>query len=463
MKIIKKLLIFTLIFSTILNSSDYEQPKKNGCWSKAKAVLTLGLMGLANLTAGKQFTPVQLNEDPFSRQQDETCSSSNAEVYKELEQLPIISPTESYDSKLTRIQQEHAFEDLLKSKDLELSDRRSIRGLLKDKSYQMLDDKLENRFSVHQKRYPVLFKTFLESTNEKEMSHLVVKNFINDFYNYYPEYFKSGINIYDIGCGKGEFSASIVDIFSHVLPGGAQNMTFSGIDTQESFVKSTTDLVNQEGVARTAVTVGNFRDEPVGQKFVKSANFVVASHLAYVFHDMDAFIAKVETLLQSNGIAIFIHSANKPIDNIRQNFAKILRNAVTDNTIEKIHTSLAKSGLNYCTFEFSPVVKFPTLNERDWKRLQNLEFAKFNGDYSNFSPRAIRAKNLIEFFLQDPLEAFSNQDRNAILKEFKSMLRAYNNVIPITNSVQVVSARNSNARINNFIGRSIHSEEMICN
>ncbi len=313
------------------------------------------------------------------------------------------------------------------------------------------DDELKNRFLAHQKKYPVLFKTFLENTNEKEMSYQIIKNFINDFYKYYPDYFKSGINIYDIGCGTGEFSASIVDVFKNILPDRASNITFGGIDIQESFVISTIDLVQQKGVTKTNVKVGNFIDDPIDSKLIKSASFVIASHFAYVFKDMDQFISKVETLLQKNGIAIFIHSSNKPIDNIRQKFKKFLKNARIDNTIEKIHNSLAKSGLTYYNFEFSPVVKFPNLNDKDWDRLQNIEYGKFNTDYSYFSRKTLKAKNLIEFFIADLLEAFNNEERNAILKEFKAVLKFYNNIIPITNSIQIVCSRDSNLMIKNFI------------
>src|SRR5271165_6183634 len=105
-----------------------------------------------------------------------------------------------------------------------------MQDILKAKGYQVIDNKLVNRFVVHKSRYPTLFRTYLNSTNEKKRSHQEVKGIIYRTALHIPQCFAKGVRIYDIGCGDGEFGSSIVKIFAKILPRGESNVTYAGVD-----------------------------------------------------------------------------------------------------------------------------------------------------------------------------------------------------------------------------------------
>lgn len=322
---------------------------------------------------------------------------------------------------------------------------------------QAMERRIENdlqykRYVIYKQRYPVNFQSFLQKTNEKKLTQQVINKFITNLAQAYPSYFADNINMLDIGCGEGEFSSSMVATLSNAAPKGTKAISFVGIDPQVNFVKNTHNLVSKLG-AKTNVMVGDFMKDSL--QHITASNFIIASHSAYSFADIPKFIEKVQSLLAKNGFAIFLHNGDTPVNVFRKKFPKILKQPESSNIVERIDGVLKDSGLFYTNLEFTPILKFPRLTDKEWDRLRSVTYADFTADYSDWKTETLQAKRILEFFIQDPLEAFTPEQRTTILDEFKKLLKELNYEIPQLNTVQIVAAKGSDKQLHEAIKKAV--------
>jgi ubiquinone/menaquinone biosynthesis C-methylase UbiE len=468
----KQINVIFICLSIPLLSIASEPPKK-GCLTRLKAGALFSILGSSKL-CDAQVRKALIPECPTSQTitqhaqtltgntTDLNLASAKSQVLQQtLATLGQVKGIESASEKEARLKNEQALQDLFEDQDmmtqLNKKDAQGNTGhtLLQSKGYQFINGKLHNRYTVQKQRYPAAFGTFLARTNEKELSHQKISTFMKNLHKVYPAFFAKGLEVFDIGFGNGKFSQSLIQSFGKTLSAGTRNMTFAGMDTQEPFAQSTQELLTNIGIAKPKTIVGNFRDDALPKTAIKSANVVIASHFAYVFSDMDQFIEKVEEIFQKDGIAIFLHGGNTPIDLWRQKFSSILRDALTENAPSKIQRAVNKAGLYSRTFAFNPTLKFPQITDRDWKALRTVASNKFDADYSFWNSNRKEAKQLIEFFLQDPLEAFTQQQRHQLVNEFRNLLVSCNNQIPLANSMQIIVARNSDPALKKAVKRAM--------
>ena len=446
----KTSIIGSFFVVTSFSAHASELALKPDYFTHAKSALMVGTPSsfqLCDAQSGEALTSP--DSSLFPTLTSSTKTSSLDELHQLFADLQPVRTEESTAEKALRLKNEDALQDLLSDADIlnqfhePGADGNNGNDHLQQKGYQLVDGKLVNRYTVYKQRYPQAFGTFLSRTNEKEISLATISSFMEKLHKVHPSYFDRGLQIFDIGFGNGKFSQSLVHSFGKILPSGAKNITFSGMDTQEPFAHATQQLISELGVPKVITTVGNFKDENVPKTAINSANLVIASHFAYVFSDMDQFVEKVESIMQKDGIAILLHDRNTAIDTWRQKFSTVLRNTLIENAPAKIQKSLDKAGLYSCSYEFQPTLTFPQLNSRDWKALQTVETHNFKADYSHWNANRREAKQLLEFFLQDPLEAFTQEQRHRLVNEFRNLLVSNDYKIPLANSMQIVAARDS--------------------
>jgi SAM-dependent methyltransferase len=459
----------------IMSQSSFASYSSSGFTTKLKA-----LLGLAQLTQGNQSLaassshcvpmPVSFAHARCLSPEYYAQITRMAEAKADHESLSLaiadlstLKVIETKDEKEAREKAESQVSQALKSvhkRALDLPDSQSKTGneKLKEKGYQYTQGALINRYHVYKKRYPINFGAFLYAINEKQLTGQVIGNFMRSLNDLFPSYATHGLKIFDIGCGNGEFSSSLVARLKNVFNifGAAQSkrISFSGIDPQESFVKSTNDLVGEFGV-NTDVVVGDFRDNTLKPQQVAAFNFIIASHSAYVFTDMAQFIAKIESMLAKNGIAILLHNGDTPINILRKEFSDTLKQSVTGNVLDRIESALNASGLSYGVLDFEPVVTFPPLNRKEWRALRFVKSSEYDADYSDWSPKLLEAKRMLEFFLQDPLEAFTQSERDALIVKFKDLLVKHNYEIPLLNRMHIIASRDCDKELLQAIKASI--------
>lgn len=463
--------VVCIILATPLLSSASDSEPKRGCLTRLKGMVALTMLGSSKL-CDTQVRNALMPECPTayiapSHNSSQFLGLNTPQIpamqplHQALAQMQTVKGIESTSEKEQRLINEAAVQDLLEDPamlaHLNNQDPEGNTGhqLLHAKGYQLINGKLANRYTVQKQRYPESFGTFLARTNEKELSHKTITAFMKNLYTVHPEFFAQGLQVFDIGFGNGKFSQSLMQSFGEILPKGSSNMTFAGMDRQEPFAESTQKLIAAIGVPKVKTTVGNFRDDALPKTSINSANVVIASHFAYVFSDMNQFIEKVEAIVQKNGIAIFLHGGNTPIDKWRQKFSSILRDALTEHAPSKIQRAVDKAGLYSRSFAFNPTLKFPQLTDREWKALRMVETNKFDADYSHWSQKQKEAKQLIEFFLQDPLEAFTQQQRHQLVNEFRNLLVSCDHQIALANTMQVIVARNSQEGLRKAIKKAM--------
>jgi len=366
---------------------------------------------------------------------------------------------EAQSVKENREQKEKTVQHLLSESDaciLDLPDIRakSMHEYAKERGYQVSQRSLRNRYAVYKQRYPMNFGTFLRNTNEKELTLQVMNQLMNNILSRFPSYFSRGLKMFDVGCGNGQFSNAMVSLLGKILPRGARDITFDGIDVQESFIKTTNELIRKQG-AQVGAMVGDFRNDAVPSAAEHAYNFIMASHSAYVFSDMNVFVEKIELMLAKDGIAVLLHNGDTAINAFRKKFSHILKQSVTSNTVANIENALKKVGADYLLLDFKPIIKFPKLTNKEWKLLRAVELADYAADYSAWKPQAFEAKKLIEFFLQDPLESFTHEQRNNILAGFKELLVTYNYEIPLLNHVHIIIARNNSPEFKKALAEAV--------
>lgn len=478
----KYLIVLSMVSSSLLLAS--QQPARSTLATKVKAAAILGVVSFAQLVQGQQLLannslqiiPSNASEclptpAPFAHAQ---CIESKryAEmigipdftidcdpIHSAITKIPLVNIVESKEAKESRELAESRVQQLLAGThalalDLPDSQSKTCKMYLQEKGYQVANGKLINRLHMYKQRYPVNFGTFLQKTNEKQLTQQVMDSFITHLSQLCPAYFSNTIQMFDIGCGDGEFSSSLVATLGKSMPQGAKSISFMGIDPQPSFVKKTHELVNKLG-AKSDVMVGDFMKDPLKPTMLRSSHFIIASHSAYVFLDLPKFIEKVEAMLAKNGFAIFLHNGDTPINMFRKKFPTILKQPVSNNIVEKIDDALKSSGLFYSTLDFKPTLKFPHLTQKEWKQLRSVAYADFAVDYSDWKPDVLQAKKLIEFFIQDPLEAFTQKERDIILPAFNDLLHSCNHEIPLLNAVQIVAARDSDKQLHDAIQNAV--------
>ena len=471
----------------IMSQTSFASYPSSGFTTKLKAAVVLGVVGLAQVAQGNQALgnrslaltaspsycmpmPVPFDYShclsPEYYAQIVGMAEANTDhesLNQAVADLPTLKVIETKAEKEAREKAESRVSQALKSvhqRALDLPDAQSKTGneKMKAKGYQYTQGTLIDRYHVYKKRYPINFGTFLNAINEKQLTIEVVGNFMRSLNEHFPHYATQGVHMFDIGCGNGEFSSSMVsqlkDIFNISGTAHGKKISFSAIDHLESFVKSTTDLVAALGV-KTDVAVGDFRQNKVEPRQLSSFNFVMASHSAYGFKDMEESIAKIESMLAKNGIAILLHNGDTPINMFRKEFPTALKQALTSNVLERIDSALGASGLSYEVLDFEPVVTFPQLNRKEWRALRFVKSSEYDADYSGLSSKLLEAKRMIEFFLQDPLEAFTQAERDALIVKFKDLLVKHNYEIPLLNRMHIIASRDCDKGLLEAIKASI--------
>lgn len=124
----------------------------------------------------------------------------------------------------------------------------------------------------------------------------------------------------------------------------------------------------------------------------------------------------------------------------------MLRNAHSAG--DELETLLAGSNHDFSDLKVPYTITFPVIMTPQWEAMKKVPTGVFNQPYekdvegTTIDPQDYKqARLLVEFCLGEPLGAFSQDERNYVLDQFKSMLDKKNYQLSGVSSVQVALSR----------------------
>lgn len=258
---------------------------------------------------------------------------------------------------------------------------------------------------VEAERTSSWFKTFVENTNEKKIINSVVQNFFEKLRN---ETISIKPNILDIGCGDGTLSLAV----SESLKGHYPNLTYFAIDYDPNFAHLTRNKLDDNHIPNYVIQGNCFSDDL--NKLPNGMGLIIASNVAYYTQDIPGFVGKVMSKLDDYGISIFIHeSPTADLNILRHKYGARVETSATEN----IATSLKNNNNLYEVINIESKLRFPDNMNELWEELGKSNYY----DTSNTKlPNFDKAKNLLEFVIQRPLESLQAQ---GLLKKYFSEVR----------------------------------------
>jgi hypothetical protein len=398
--------------------------------------------GLVNLSLEKRLVFSNLNKNKEVNNMN--SNSITGQALNLISLLPVVNNAlerkESNDQKNARFGTEGKIQELISSGQL---DSDTVQGALREKRYRIIDDKLENKFMCHRRRYPSLFTTFVSHTTEKPKTIATIESILPKI----GIFNRPSITMTDLGYGDGDFTAELAMRIRRNMT-DMSSLEVTGLENQQRFVTESKTRFAEHPALRDIkedFRFGNFRDEEIPDYLKDRADVVVASHICFLFRDKNDFTKRMVSLSRENGLGILVHEKSSAINDFIKPHAELLRPRTADDINQKIEGSLRECQLPYVSETFDHEVIFPRLTEADWEKLKNVSELAFEATYDHESADWNTAKKLCEFFMQDPLESFTQENRTVLLDGFRAMLEENDHLVKMKDQIFFVGLKGSQA------------------
>lgn len=283
------------------------------------------------------------------------------------------------------------------------------------------DDESKN---VYNTRYPAIFKTFLENTNEKIVDADAISRISNIIAQARPEWLQKNPYIYDIGCGDGLLSNLVLEKLQRIAPLRTQ---FIGIDPQEELLEKAKKTLQKISWITPTYSKKKFEDiNATDTSTYPAADMLILSQCFYYMKDIPSCIHTMKQLMAPNGCAFLIHVNTSALHELKKHHKNIIESTSVD-LLGIIEKALDENNLAYVSFELPVTIAFPKLSDALWNRLYEIPFGSYTNDYLTYGHNFIAMKSLFELFFEHPLESFSYENRKVLLDNLKTILqkRAY--------------------------------------
>ena len=263
------------------------------------------------------------------------------------------------------------------------------------------------------------FQAFEGATNQKYRTIRALVPFLQQICKN-----KSSCSFLDIGCARGLLSLKIVNQL------GKERVHYCGIDAEASALAEAKKSFKKERVIASFVK-GSCFDESVHTLLPDNADIILLSHVAYYAADIHDFVQQYLKKLGKEGVAVFIHN---PVDSDTNQLRTKYGASVVLNTVAGIETTLEKQTHYKKGFLLSHLY-FPEAISGYWDILRQISY---QNSVVNENPEFIKAKHLLEFVVQQPLEELHRRGLlDAYLMEVKNKLETQENCLLVKSCIDV--------------------------
>lgn len=283
------------------------------------------------------------------------------------------------------------------------------------------------------------FAEFVTRTDEKKVTADAVAEFLMNLKgtNLTPQlFYRKPPAILDIGTGTGHLSSQIKEIFESM---NGEGVDYNGIEYDPRFAAQTQRKI-KGGVVMPGDGFASAENVLDNLQMDGKPDMIVGSHSFMYSPDLAKSVENIRDLMKPSSIAMFVNlSPDADTVTVTKGFAQDM-GADTDAIMV---TNFRALQMPTQTIKFRARMYFPEINEALWQELRE---AKPYDDSHN--PHAAHkdglvVRKMVEFVLQRPLEALSQDDRNAYIDGIQKKLRVQGNALYLDNIVEVAVAPNA--------------------
>jgi SAM-dependent methyltransferase len=289
---------------------------------------------------------------------------------------------------------------------------------------------------VYAERYPAIFKTFLQHTNEKEVDAAYIARISKIIANKQPDWLHDHPIVYDIGCGDGYLSSLVLKNLHTIVP---EDLHYVGIDPQEKFLHQTARALNGMSWVKPSFKAQQFEQIVADPLLFPAADMILMSQCCYYMHDIPSCIDTMKQLMSPQGYAFLIHVDDSVLHQLKKKHKDIIESKSVD-LLGMIETALTKADLHYTTIKLPVTLSFPEISGETWQQLLAVSYGRYDVSYEALGNDFMCMKNLFELFFEHPLEAFTHEDKKMLLEELREILTDTKYTITIYHRMHVVFA-----------------------
>lgn len=237
--------------------------------------------------------------------------------------------------------------------------------------------------------------------------------------------------VLDIGTGTGHLSSQVKQIFQSM---NADGVNYNGVEFDPNFAARSQRALN----GATVIAGNGFAPAKQLREALqldeKKPDIVLASHSFMYSPNIAESVENVRDQLNPNSMAIFVNlSPQADTVAVTRGFTEDMGASVD----AKLKDNFERLKMKHHAVKFRAHMFFPEINDALWSELKE---AKPYDDTHN--PHAAHkdglvARKMVEFVLQRPLEALSQQERDRYLEGLKKKLRVQGNALYLDNIIEI--------------------------
>ena len=217
-------------------------------------------------------------------------------------------------------------------------------------------------------------------------------------------------------------------------------MHYYGIDSEESYVKSTEDVLQELNITSTNIQHGDFLNTEDLAKLPNEADIILASHVAYYATNITDFVSDLIKKSKETTTLVFFHQSElSVISEFREDY-------MLDGTVspqQEIKESLESRGFKVLEFLYPAIITFPG----SWfveNLIRNGALLKAEPHYF---PEMKLSRNLLEFIAHSPLERLEDRNElNDFVDIVANILKSQNDDLVFWDVMQIATkVENKNA------------------
>jgi len=273
--------------------------------------------------------------------------------------------------------------------------------------------------------YDEWFKSYLNSTNEKELIATEIANTIKNTELHDNFKNKNKIKILDIGCGNGVLTEKYLKQLSDIFPN--KKIEVDAMDVNSKLLKDfkQNHLINNKNITINILEKDFFKEPTPKHHY----DLAIASHVMYYSDNLERDLQKIQTSLSDSGNAFIFHHSGK--------------DCVLSNLRAKYNPT-SSANINQTKEEISQ-------NDIIKNSLDNLEIKyETKKQYFNLSiPQNINTpigRNLISFIVDKPFLELAQENKVCSFLEDLNKLKDTNNSLNLHNNMYIIE----NNAINNI-------------
>lgn len=291
---------------------------------------------------------------------------------------------------------------------------------------------------IYAERYPAIFKTFLQHTNEKEVDAASIARISTLIANEQPGWLRDNPIIYDVGCGDGYLSSLVLKDLHAIIPG---DVHYIGIDPQEEFLHQTAHALNGMSWVKPSFKAHKFEQVTSNTTQYPAADMILMSQCCYYMHEIPSCINTMKQLMSPQGCAFLIHVDDSALHQLKKKHKDIIESKSVD-LLGAIETALTKADLHYAIVTLPVSLTFPEIADKTWQQLLAVPYEHYDVNYDALGNDFMCMKNLFEPFFEHPLEAFFPEHKKVLLEELRVILTDAHYTITISYRMHVVFTQN---------------------